>query len=64
MRMIHKKLTRRILQGALILLASCTELDTSPRQSLTPDIALSDIAGYESLAFSMYNRATSFNYYG
>lgn len=45
-------------------LTACTELETSPKQSITPDIALSDLSGYEALAFSMYNRATGFNYYG
>lgn len=52
------------LQVCILILSGCTDLETSPRQSLTPDIALSDLSGYESLAFSMYNRAISFDYYG
>src|SRR5690606_9715054 len=47
-----------------LMVGACTDLETSPRQSITPDIALADLAGYESLAFSMYNRALGFNYYG
>ena len=64
MSMVMKKSIKVILQIVIISLASCTQLDTSPRQSLTPEIALADLTGYEALAFSMYNRATSFNYYG
>lgn len=47
-----------------LMVGACTDLETSPRQSITPDIALGDLAGYESLAFSMYNRAIDFDYYG
>jgi hypothetical protein len=55
---------KKILPVLIICLPSCTELDTSPRQSITPEIALTDLSGYESLAFSMYSHGTSFNYYG
>ena len=64
MGMVMKKSIKTVLQAVVIGLASCTQLDTSPRQSLTPDIALADLSGYESLVFSMYNRAHSFDYYG
>ncbi|MEX2593411.1 MAG: RagB/SusD family nutrient uptake outer membrane protein [Anditalea sp.] len=59
-----KKSIKIFLQVVIVALGSCTQLDTSPRQSLTPEIALADLSGYEALAFSMYNRANSFNYYG
>jgi hypothetical protein len=62
--MLMKKTFQINILLILLGLSSCTELDTSPRQSLTPEVALADISGYESLAFSMYSRATSFNYYG
>ena len=58
-----KKITRVFLLGLVISFA-CTDLETDPRQSLTPEIALADLDGYEALAFSMYNRASGFNYYG
>lgn len=64
MAMFKLKLLSFLCALAVVFMASCTDLDTAPRQSITPDIALTDLAGYESLAFSMYNRATSFNYYG
>lgn len=47
-----------------LLMASCTDLETTPRQSLTPEQALNDVSGYFAVSNSMYNRATSFNYYG
>src|SRR5690606_12159553 len=52
------------LSIAIIGMFSCTDLETSPRQSLTPEIALADLSGYEALAFSMYSRANNFDYYG
>ena len=45
-------------------MVACTDLTTNPRQSLTPEVALNDVSGYQSVANSMYNRATSFDYYG
>src|SRR5690606_22249785 len=52
------------LSIAITGMAGCTDLETSPRQSLTPEVALADLSGYEALAFSMYSRANSFSYYG
>jgi len=43
---------------------ACTDLATTPRQTLTPEVALADLSGYEALAFSMYSRANNFDYYG
>ncbi|EON77588.1 putative outer membrane protein probably involved in nutrient binding protein [Lunatimonas lonarensis] len=43
---------------------SCTDLETTPRQSLTPEVALSDVAGYQAVANSMYSLANTFTYYG
>src|SRR5690606_39743673 len=62
--MFKKQSIRLLLPLFVVLFVSCTDLETSPRQSLTPDIVLTDLSGFESLAFSMYNRATGFNYYG
>lgn len=45
-------------------MVACTDLTTTPRQSLTPEVALNDVSGYQSVANSMYNRAASFGYYG
>jgi hypothetical protein len=64
MSMFKMKYTKLWLPLGVLMLVACTDLDTSPRQSITPDIALSDLAGYESLVFSMYNRAIEFDYYG
>jgi hypothetical protein len=47
-----------------VFFSACTDLETTPRQSLTPEQALNDISGYFAVSNSMYNRATSFNYYG
>ncbi|WP_240477799.1 RagB/SusD family nutrient uptake outer membrane protein [Cyclobacterium amurskyense] len=53
-----------VYSGVAFLLVACTDLTTNPRQSLTPEVALNDVSGYQSVANSMYNRATSFGYYG
>lgn len=47
-----------------LLAMSCTDLETNPRQSLTPEVALSNVAGYQAVANSMYRLANSFSYYG
>src|SRR5690554_7985452 len=62
--MFKKQSIRLLLPLFVVLFVSCTDLETSPRQSLTPDIVLTELSGYESLAFSMYNRATGFNHHG
>lgn len=50
---------------AFATLASCEDqLDVQPRDSITPDIALQDLTGYEALLFSVYRRAHEFGYYG
>ncbi len=62
---MEKKLNNLITSLILAtIIASCTDLDTTPRQSLTPEQALNDVSGYFAVSNSMYNRATSFNYYG
>lgn len=43
---------------------SCTDLETNPRQSLTPEVALNSVEGYQAVANSMYRLANSFTYYG
>lgn len=53
----------RIALACVVLTASCTDLETTPRQSLTPEVALNDVSGYQAVANSIYGRANSFNYY-
>jgi starch-binding outer membrane protein, SusD/RagB family len=43
---------------------SCTDLETNPRQSLTPEVALNSVEGYQAVANSMYRLANGFTYYG
>lgn len=44
---------------------SCEDLlDTEPKQSITPELALSGISGYEGLLFSTYTHLKRFNQYG
>ncbi len=43
---------------------SCTDLETNPRQSLTPEVALNNVSGYQAVANSMYRSANNFRYYG
>ncbi|HCB47689.1 MAG TPA: RagB/SusD family nutrient uptake outer membrane protein [Algoriphagus sp.] len=59
-----KNIFRIMVFGGALVAASCTDLETTPRQSLTPGTALADANGYESLALSMYGRARAFGYYG
>jgi hypothetical protein len=60
-----KNYIKIIALGSLMTMASCDDLlDTEPRQSLTPDTALADAAGYESLVLSAYGKVRSFNNYG
>ena len=62
--MIDRMINKIVYSGVAFLLVACTDLTTNPRQSLTPEVALNDVSGYQSVANSMYNRATSFGYYG
>ncbi len=60
-----KNYIKIIALGSILSLASCSDLlDTEPRQSLTPDTALSDVNGYESLLATAYTGARSFGSYG
>ncbi|WP_234364373.1 RagB/SusD family nutrient uptake outer membrane protein [Lunatibacter salilacus] len=43
---------------------ACTDLETNPRQSLTPEVALNSVEGYQAVANSMYRLANNFSYYG
>lgn len=54
-----------IIAGVVFLwFSGCTDLETTPRQSLTPEVALNDAIGFQSVVSSMYFRASSFGYYG
>lgn len=55
---------KTIIIGTCIAAIGCTDLETTPRQSLTPEVALNSVSGYQAVANSMYNRAASFGYYG
>lgn len=59
-----KNIVKTMVLGGAILAASCTDLETEPRQSLTPEVSLADVEGYQSFALSMYGRARAFGYYG
>lgn len=63
MRNIFKLL---IVGGAVVFSTSSCEdlLETTPRQSITPELALSDLDGYEGLLASAYQRSHAFGYYG
>ena len=63
-KMIDKIKNKLFYTGVVLLMVACTDLTTTPRQSLTPEVALNDVSGYRSVANSMYNRAASFGYYG
>lgn len=59
-----KRLYKVLSILVLMAMGSCSDLlDTEPRQSLTPEVALSSLEGYQALAFTMYGRARSFDYY-
>ena len=53
-----------ILLLLLIVSISCTDLDTFDRTILSQDIALDNVAGFESVLFSAYESVNDFDYYG
>jgi len=60
-----KNYIKIIAFGSVLSLASCSDLlDTEPRQSLTPQTALSDINGYESVLAASYGGVRGFGNYG
>ncbi|WP_215225981.1 RagB/SusD family nutrient uptake outer membrane protein [Echinicola shivajiensis] len=60
-----KNIIKILFVGSALAMGACSDLlDTEPRQSLTPDTALADVEGYQSLAYSMYGRTRGFDYYG
>jgi hypothetical protein len=59
-----KNIIRTFILGSALIAGSCTDLDVTPRQSLTPEVTFSTVDGYESLAFSTYGVARGFNSYG
>lgn len=59
-----KNIIRTFILGSALIAGSCTDLDVTPRQSLTPERALSNVTGYQALAFSTYGVARGFNQYG
>ncbi|UCS93422.1 RagB/SusD family nutrient uptake outer membrane protein [Echinicola marina] len=60
-----KNIIKILFVGSALAMGACSDLlDTEPRQSLTPETALADVEGYQSLAFSMYGRTRGFDYYG
>ncbi|WP_111671940.1 RagB/SusD family nutrient uptake outer membrane protein [Algoriphagus litoralis] len=59
-----KNIIRTFILGSALIAGSCTDLDVTPRQSLTPEVTFSTATGYQSLAFSTYGVARGFNQYG
>jgi hypothetical protein len=60
-----KNYIKIIALGSALSLGSCSDLlDTEPRQSLTPDTALADVDGYESVLAAAYGGARGFGSYG
>jgi len=60
-----KNLIKIMILGGTLAVSSCADqLDVSPRQSLTPETAFVDLAGYNGLALTMYARTRGFGYYG
>ncbi|MCS5490249.1 RagB/SusD family nutrient uptake outer membrane protein [Algoriphagus limi] len=59
-----KHIVKTLVLGGAILAASCTDLETQPRQSLTPETALADVDGLEALGLTAYGTLRNFNRYG
>lgn len=59
-----KNIIRTFILGSALIAGSCTDLDVTPRQSLTPELAFANVSGYQALAFSTYGVARGFNQYG
>ncbi|TDK41662.1 RagB/SusD family nutrient uptake outer membrane protein [Algoriphagus formosus] len=59
-----KNIVKTMVLGGAILAASCTDLETQPRQSLTPETAFADVDGMESLGLTAYGTLRAFNRYG
>ncbi len=61
------KIYNKLFVGALaiVMLVSCEDqLDVQPKDQITPEVALSDLDGYEAVLFSVYRRMHDFGYYG
>lgn len=59
-----KNIIKTMVLGGAILASSCTDLETQPRQSLTPETAFADVDGVEALGLTAYGTLRSFNRYG
>ncbi|MCA6077906.1 RagB/SusD family nutrient uptake outer membrane protein [Fulvivirga sedimenti] len=60
---IYKRIFTLVLAGSM--LAACEEqINVEPRDSITPEIALADLGGYDALLSSVYRRMHEFGYYG
>ncbi len=55
-----------VLFGGMTVFTACSDelLQTEPRQSLTPEVALADVPGYQALLNSAYGKLRNFSYYG
>lgn len=55
-----------IVGGAVVFSTSSCEdlLETTPKQAITPALALSELEGFEGLLASAYQRSHAFGYYG
>lgn len=59
-----KNIIRTFILGSALIAGSCTDLEVTPRQSLTPEVTFANATGYQSLVFSTYGTARGFNQYG
>lgn len=59
-----KSIVLKAVTVVSLMVIACTDLETNPRQSLTPEVALNNVDGYFAVANSMFRLANSFTYYG
>ncbi|MEI7586751.1 RagB/SusD family nutrient uptake outer membrane protein [Runella sp.] len=63
--MLKKQVINILLAASALVATSCSDLlDTAPKQSVSPDVALKDITGVRSLLISVYDRLQPNTYYG
>lgn len=63
--MLKKQLRNISLAVLALVVTSCSDLlNTEPKQSISPDVALKDITGVRALLISVYDRLQPNTYYG
>lgn len=62
---MKKKLLIYVVAGLMISVTSCKKLvELNPQNSVTPEVALKDVDGYQSVLISVYDRMQDYAYYG